>query len=133
MKRPATRSRSKPGSASKTSKREAVRRAKTSGLRQSRAAKWNLRLYVAGQTPRSLAALANLKRFCEENLVEGYEIEVVDLLKQPHLAKGDGIIALPTLVRKLPEPIRRIIGDLSDRERVMIGMDLKPRIGGPAS
>jgi circadian clock protein KaiB len=81
---------------------------------------------VAGQTPRSLVAFANLKRLCEEYLTGRYQIEVVDLLKQPELAEGDQIIALPTLVRRLPEPIKRIVGDLSNTERVMVGMDLKP-------
>lgn len=88
---------------------------------------WDLRLYVAGQTPRSLEAFANLKRICEEHLAGQYRIEVVDLLKQPQLAKGDQILALPTLVRKLPEPVRKIIGNLSDTERVLVGLDLRPR------
>ena len=87
---------------------------------------WNLRLYVAGQTPRSLTAFANLKRLCEEHLAGRYNIEVIDLLKQPHLAQGDQIVAIPTLVRKLPTPIKRIVGDLSNSERVLVGMDLKP-------
>ncbi|OGT01472.1 MAG: circadian clock protein KaiB [Gallionellales bacterium RIFCSPLOWO2_12_FULL_59_22] len=86
-----------------------------------------LRLYVAGQTPRSLAAFANLKKICEEHLAGRYEIEVVDLLVNPHLAAGDQILAIPTLVRKLPEPVRKIIGDLSNTERVLIGLDLLPR------
>jgi circadian clock protein KaiB len=86
---------------------------------------WNLRLYVAGQSPRSTAAIANLRRFCEEHLAGKYSIEVVDLLENPQLARGDQIVALPTLVRKLPAPMRKIIGDLSDRERVILGMDLK--------
>lgn len=88
---------------------------------------WNLRLYVAGQTPRSLTAFANLKRLCEEYLAGRYQIEVIDLLKAPQLAQGDQIVALPTLIRKLPEPIKRIIGDLSNIERVMVDMDLQPR------
>jgi circadian clock protein KaiB len=87
---------------------------------------WNLRLYVAGQTPKSLAAFSNLKRLCEEHLPGRYRIEIVDLVKQPHLAQNDQIVALPTLVRKLPEPIKRIIGDLSNLERVMLGLDLLP-------
>jgi circadian clock protein KaiB len=87
---------------------------------------WELRLYVAGQTPRSLQAFANLKKICEEHLAGEYRIEVVDLLKNPQLAKGDQILALPTLVRKLPEPVRKIIGDLSDTERVLVGLDLRP-------
>lgn len=87
---------------------------------------WKLRLYVAGETQRSLTAFANLKRICEEHLANRYSIEVIDLLKQPQLAQGDQIVALPTLVRKLPTPIRRIIGDLSNHDRVMVGMDLLP-------
>lgn len=87
---------------------------------------WNLRLYVAGQTPKSLAAFANLKTICEEHLKGNYTIEVVDLLENPQLAGGDQILAIPTLVRKLPPPIRKIIGDLSNTERVLVGLDLKP-------
>lgn len=94
---------------------------------------WNLRLYVAGQTPRSLTAFANLKRLCEEHLAGRYHIEVIDLLKAPQLAQGDQIVALPTLVRKLPEPIKRVIGDLSNLERVMVGMDLRPVDDGAAA
>jgi len=89
--------------------------------------KWNLRLYTAGQSPKSLAALANLKRVCDEHLAGRYSIEVVDLLKNPRLAKDDQIVAIPTLVRKLPEPLRRIVGDLSDAERTLVGLQLKPR------
>jgi circadian clock protein KaiB len=89
--------------------------------------KWNLRLYTAGQSPKSLAALANLKRVCEEHLAGRYSIEVIDLLKNPRLAKDDEIVAIPTLVRKLPEPLRRIVGDLSDTERALVGLQLKPR------
>jgi circadian clock protein KaiB len=88
---------------------------------------WNLRLYVAGQTPRAVTALENLKKICEEHLAGDYSIEVVDLLKNPQLARGDQILAVPTLVRKLPEPIKKIIGDLSDKERVLVGLDLRPR------
>jgi circadian clock protein KaiB len=88
---------------------------------------WELRLYVAGQTAKSLQAFANLKRFCEEYLGGKYQIEVVDLMKNPELAMGDQIFALPTLVRKLPEPVRKIIGDLSNTERVLVGLDLRPR------
>ena len=87
---------------------------------------YELRLYVAGQTSRSLAALANLKRICEEHLHGRYTIEVIDLLKHPQLAKGDQILALPTLVRRLPEPIRKLVGDLSDTERALVGLDLRP-------
>jgi len=90
-------------------------------------AKWELKLYVAGQTPKSLQAFANLKRICEEHLSGEYHIEIVDLLQNPQLAKGDQIFALPTLVRKLPEPVRKIIGDLSNTERVLVGLDLQPR------
>ncbi len=86
---------------------------------------WTLRLYVAGQTPKSVTALDNLKRLCEERLRGRYKIEVIDLLKNPRLAKNDQILAIPTLVRKLPEPVRRIIGDLSNTERVLVGLDLR--------
>ncbi len=86
-----------------------------------------LRLYVAGQTPKSIVAFANLKKLCDEHLAGRYQIEVVDLLENPQLARGDQILAIPTLVRKLPEPMRRIIGDLSNTERVLIGLDLLPR------
>jgi len=86
---------------------------------------WELRLYVAGQTPKSLTAFANLKKICEEHLAGQYHIEVIDLLKQPQLASGDQVLAIPTLVRKLPEPIRKIIGDLSNTERVLVGLNLR--------
>ena len=86
---------------------------------------YELRLYVAGQTPKSIAAFANLKKICEEHLAGQYHIEVIDLLKEPQLASGDQIIAIPTLVRKLPEPIRKIIGDLSNTERVLVGLNLR--------
>jgi circadian clock protein KaiB len=85
---------------------------------------WQLRLYVAGQTPKCLAAFANLKRICEEYLEGQYDIELVDLIERPALAQGDQILAIPTLVRKLPEPVRKIIGDLSDTERVLVGLDI---------
>jgi circadian clock protein KaiB len=88
---------------------------------------WILRLYVAGRGTRASAALANLERLCEEHLAGEYEIEVIDLLKQPQLARGDQIVAVPTLVRRLPPPIKRIIGDLSNAERVLVGLDLRPR------
>lgn len=87
---------------------------------------WELRLYVAGQTPKSLKAFANLKRLCEEHLADQYRIEVIDLLRHPQLARGDQIVAIPTLVRKLPQPVRKIIGDLSNTERVLVGLDLRP-------
>ncbi|MBI4861676.1 MAG: circadian clock protein KaiB [Candidatus Riflebacteria bacterium] len=89
--------------------------------------RWDLRLYVAGQTARALAAFANLQKICEEHLPGQYHIEVIDLLKHPQLAKGDQILAVPTLVRKLPEPVRKIIGNLSDTEKVLVGLDLRPR------
>jgi circadian clock protein KaiB len=87
---------------------------------------WELRLYVAGQTPKSMTAFANLKKLCEEHLEGKYKIEVIDLLKNPQLAKGDQIFAIPTLVRKLPQPLKRVIGDLSNTERVLVGLDLRP-------
>lgn len=86
---------------------------------------WQLRLYVAGQTPKSLKALSNLKVICENHLKGRYHIEVIDLLERPQLSKGDQILAIPTLVRKLPQPVRKIIGDLSDTERVLVGLDLR--------
>lgn len=88
---------------------------------------WCLRLYVAGQSPRSLRAFENLKALCETHLAGRYDIEIVDLLENPRLARGDQIVAVPTLVRKLPEPVRKIIGDLSNTERVLVGLDLRPR------
>jgi circadian clock protein KaiB len=91
------------------------------------AAAWQLKLYVAGQTPKSLRAFDNLNRICEEHLAGRYSIEVVDLVKSPQLARGDQILAIPTLVRKLPGPIRKIIGDLSNTERVLVGLDLRAR------
>jgi circadian clock protein KaiB len=87
---------------------------------------WTLRLYVAGQSPKCLAAFANLKKICEQHLAGKYSLEVIDLLKDPALAKGDQILAIPTLVRRLPEPVRKIIGDLSNTERVLVGLDLRP-------
>jgi circadian clock protein KaiB len=87
---------------------------------------WALRLYVAGQSPKSIAAFANLKRLCEEHLAGRYTIEIVDLLEHPQLAAGDQILAIPTLVRKLPEPLRKIVGDLRNTERTLVGLDLKP-------
>lgn len=88
---------------------------------------WELRLYVAGQTAKSATALANLKRYCEQHLVDCYTLEVIDLLQNPQLAEGDQILAIPTLVRKVPEPIRKIIGDLSNEEKVLVGLDIRPR------
>ena len=87
--------------------------------------KWELRLYVAGKTPKSVAALNNLKKYCETHLKGQYKIEVVDLLKKPQLAEGDQIFAIPTLVRKVPEPIRKIIGDLSNEEKVLVGLNIR--------
>ena len=86
---------------------------------------WQLRLYVAGKTPKSLTAFRNVKKICENHLKDRYRIEVIDLLEQPHFSKGDQILAIPTLVRKLPPPVRKIIGDLSDTERVLVGLDLR--------
>lgn len=101
---------------------------------KARSEEWILRLYVAGQTPKSLTAFSNLKRICEEHLAGRYRIEVIDLAKAPQLAHGDQIVALPTLVRKLPAPIKRIIGDLSNIERVLVGMDLQPaKISNPST
>jgi circadian clock protein KaiB len=87
---------------------------------------WQLRLYVAGQTPKSLTAFSNLKNLCERRLKSRYAIEVIDLVEQPQLSKVDQILAIPTLVRKLPQPVRRVIGDLSDTQRVLVGLDLRP-------
>ncbi|WP_184604449.1 circadian clock KaiB family protein [Rhodanobacter sp. MP1X3] len=89
---------------------------------------YNLRLYVAGQTPKSLAAIANLKAICEDHLSGRYSIEVIDLTITPQLAAGDQIVALPTLVRTLPPPLKRVIGDLSNTERVLVGLDIRPRV-----
>lgn len=91
--------------------------------------RWVLRLYVAGQTPKCITAFTNLKKICEEHLAGRYSIEVIDLLKSPQLAKGDQIFAIPTLVRELPEPVRKIIGDLSNTERVLVGLDLRAVAG----
>ncbi len=110
---------------------KSTKRAKPASSRVSKPrrkpAAWELRLYVAGQTPKSILAFANLKRICEEHMSGQYHIEVIDLLVQPQLARGDQIIAIPTLVRKLPVPVRKIIGDLSNTERVLVGLDLRPR------
>jgi circadian clock protein KaiB len=93
---------------------------------------FDLRLYVAGQTPKSLAAISNLKKLCESHLAGRYTIEVIDLLVTPQLAAGDQIVALPTLVRRLPEPLKRVIGDLSNTERVLVGLDIRSKTGGRA-
>jgi circadian clock protein KaiB len=99
--------------------------------RKSGADVLELRLYVAGQTPRSLTALANLKKICAEHLAGRYRIQVIDLLKTPKLAQGDQILAIPTLVRNLPHPICKIIGDLSDIERVLVGLNIRPPVKNP--
>ncbi len=105
--------------------------AKTPGRRRpqrkQKSATWDLRLYIAGKTPRAVRAFQNLRTICEEHLAGAYHIEVIDLLREPRLARGDQIVAVPTLVRKLPEPVRKIIGDLSDIERVLVGLDLRLR------
>ena len=95
-------------------------------MTESTTKEWTLRLYVAGQTPKSVLAFANLKSICEQHLAGQYEIEIVDVAAQPHRARDDQIIALPTLVRRLPPPVRKIIGDLSNLERVLVGLDLEP-------
>ncbi|MGO8744939.1 MAG: circadian clock KaiB family protein [Thermoguttaceae bacterium] len=100
-------------------------RPSVSSVKPDQEGRWELRLYVAGQTPKSVAAFVNLKRICEEHMKGRYHVEVIDLLEQPQLAKGDQIIAVPTLARKLPEPLKRIIGDLSNEERVLVGLDLR--------
>ena len=109
----------------KTAARKRASSAKAT--KRSDDAKYDLYLYVAGNTQKSSAAIANLKRICTEHLGGQYRIKVIDLLKQPALAKGDQILAIPTLVRRLPVPIRKIIGDLSDTARVLVGLDVKPR------
>ena len=88
--------------------------------------RWELRLYVAGQTPKSILALSNITRYCKEHLEGRYSIEIIDLLKNPTLAEGDQIFAIPTLVRKFPEPIRKIIGDLSNEDKVLVGLNIRP-------
>jgi circadian clock protein KaiB len=95
--------------------------------RKKKAERYLLRLYVAGQTPRCMLAFANLKKICEEHLAGTYEIEVIDLLENPRLAHGDQILAIPTLVRRLPQPVRKIIGDLSNTERVLVGLAIQPK------
>jgi circadian clock protein KaiB len=87
---------------------------------------WELRLYIAGKTAKSVTALQNLKKYCEEHLKDKYVIEVIDLLEKPQLAEGDQILAIPTLVKKVPEPIRKIIGDLSNEEKVLVGLNIRP-------
>ena len=94
---------------------------------QGKSGSFKLKLYVAGQTPKSVAALANLERICQEHLEGRYKIEVIDLLLNPALARGDQILAIPTLVRHLPTPIRKIVGDLSNTDRVLVGLDIRPQ------
>ena len=117
----------------KASPGTAAGRRKAARKGASRGDSWNLRLYVAGQTPRSLAALANLRRICDEYLPPGCTIEVIDLVEKPQLARGDQILAIPTLVRNIPAPMRKIIGDLSNTERVLVGLDWRPEPGKSAS
>ena len=124
-KTPSRRPVSQPASR-KTAAKKAISKPKTPRLRASDPEFYQLRLYVAGQTRKSLQAIANLKQICEDNLTGRYSIEVVDLVQHPHLARGDQILAIPTLVRKLPQPIRKIIGDLSHSERVLVGLDVGP-------
>jgi circadian clock protein KaiB len=107
-----------------------VRRSRTARKTRATGDFFDLRLYIAGQTSRSLTALANLKRICDEYLEGRYRIEVIDLLEHPQLARGDQILALPTLVRKIPKPIRKLVGDLSDTERTLVGLDLRRRSPG---
>ena len=95
-------------------------------MKKETVAEWQLLLYIAGQTPKSIKALENIKKYAEEHLKGKYSIEIIDLLKSPQLAEGDQILAVPTLVRKFPEPIRKIIGDLSNEERVLVGLNIKP-------
>jgi circadian clock protein KaiB len=109
----------KKTSASKLSKRSVANDEET--------VEWDLRLYIAGRTPKCVAAFSNLQKLCREHMAGQYRIEVIDLLENTQLAKGDQILAIPTLVRKLPEPIKKIIGDLSNTERVLVGLDLRPR------
>jgi circadian clock protein KaiB len=104
----------------------AGRATRSAGGASEASKQYTLRLYVAGQTPKSLASFANLKRLCEQHLPGRYKIEVIDLIENPQLAAGDQIFALPTLVRKLPPPLKRIIGNISDEEKFLIGMDLRP-------
>jgi circadian clock protein KaiB len=99
----------------------------SSATGQETPVEWDLRLYIAGRSPKCVAAFTNLQKLCREHLAGQYRIEVIDLLENAQLAKGDQILAIPTLVRKLPEPIKKIIGDLSNSERVLVGLDLRPR------
>jgi circadian clock protein KaiB len=117
------------------SRKKSVKKAPNDPRKKRRSAKaktepdtWELRLYVAGQTPKSLAAMNNLRRVLDEHLQTAYKVEIIDLLENPRLAKEDQIVAIPTLVRKLPNPIRKIIGDLSDAERTLVGLQLRPAV-----
>lgn len=103
-----------------------LNRRKAKAGRRGKAMAWELRLYVAGTTPKSIAAFANLKEICDTHMGGKYRIEIIDLLRNPQLASGDQIVAVPTLVRRLPHPVKKIIGDLSNTERVLVGLDLKP-------
>ncbi len=105
-----------------------ISHSKSGAAPRQAAPQWDLRLYIAGRTPKCVTAFNNLQRICEEHLAGKYRIEVIDLRENTRLAKGDQILAIPTLVRKLPEPIRKIIGDLSNTERVLVGLDLLPRV-----
>ena len=118
--------------AAKRASRAAGRASRPRRTRPPRDAEYLLRLYVAGHTAKSLAALANLRRICEEHLAGRYQLEVVDLLENPALARGDQILALPALVRQLPPPVKKIIGDFSSAERVLVGLDLRPVAKGGA-
>jgi circadian clock protein KaiB len=126
-----------PKAKSRASATKTRRAPATSGSKERRSTSahrgewWELRLYIAGQTPRSLEALANLQRICEEHLHGRYRIEVVDLLVNPTLARGDQILAVPTLVRQLPPPVKKIIGDFANTERVLVGLNLRPLKGEP--
>jgi circadian clock protein KaiB len=95
---------------------------------RSRTREWELRLYIAGKTPRALRAFDNLRKICEAHLAGRYHIEIIDLLQKPTLAQGDQIVAVPTLVRRLPEPVRKIIGDLSNTDHVLVGLDIRERV-----
>jgi circadian clock protein KaiB len=127
MKYPGFEKRTKKGKF-KMKTKKAARTPKAAKAKSSKSKKqWELRLYVAGQTDRAVTAFANLKKICEEHMAGQYSIEIIDLLKHPQLARGDQIVAIPTLVRKLPEPVRKIIGDLSNTQRVLVGLDLRER------
>ena len=120
---------SKQSPASKAAKKGSARENNSRKTRPFKSPLWELRLYVAGMTPTSIRAFENLKRLCEEHMHGAYKIQVVDLLERPMLARGDQIIAVPTLVRRLPTPVKKIIGDLSNTERVLVGLDLRPAGG----